>query len=140
MKLAKSDLLSLTAIVDALNIGVIVVDHEEKILVWNEWIVSHSDIAQSTAIDKKISDAFSEALSPAFLSALRNTISYGLPVLLSSALHRSPLPLYQSSDSHLDNVRMHQSVTITALTDAKNKRYLLIPILTLICWLTRDLR
>lgn len=119
---------SLDSIVNTISLGLIVVDSEENILLWNDWIAKHSDIAAENAINQKISAVFKDAPSPAFLSALRNTLQYGLPVVLSNALHQSPLALYPCTDSRLEEVRMHQSVTLTMLTSPNHQRCCLIQI------------
>lgn len=128
MKAVKPDLFSLTNILNAVNMGLIVVDSDEHILLWNEWIAKSSEIPEKQALQKKIDCAFKEAPSPAFLSALRNCLSYGLPVVLSNALHRSPLALYAMSDADQEKLRIHQSIAITPLPESHGKRCCLIQI------------
>ena len=119
---------SLDSIINSINMGLIVVDSEENILLWNDWVSKYSDIAVEQAIENKISSVFKEVPSPAFLTALRNTLAYGLPALLSNALHRSPLPLYASAEADQEGMRMHQSIAITALATADGERCCLIQI------------
>lgn len=119
---------SLESVLCAINIGLIVVDSQENILLWNDWIVRQSAISKNQAINGKLSEVFQEPISNAFLAALRNTLSYGLPAVLSNALHRSPLPLFASEDAQQKGVRMHQSISITPLATSDGKRCCLIQI------------
>ncbi|HEY8096395.1 MAG TPA: PAS domain-containing protein, partial [Methylobacter sp.] len=79
---------------NALNIGLVVVNAVGKVLLWNDWIAKHSHIKEADALNQPLEQVFPEQVSPAFLSALKNTLTYRLPVVLSTALHRTPLPLY----------------------------------------------
>lgn len=123
-----SNPISLESILSSINMGLIVVDSDENILLWNDWIVKHSDITDALAPDTKITTAFKEAPSAAFMSTLRNALTYGLPAVLSNALHRSPLALYSPSDIETEKVRMHQSIAITPLPKAHGKSCCLIQI------------
>jgi len=102
-------------IFDSLSIGLIVVNANEEILLWNTWLEKHSGITSENALGQKIGDIFPVAPSAAFLSALRNSMSYGLPAVLSNALHRSPLPLFSIDESFKNQLAIHQSITITPL-------------------------
>ncbi len=119
---------SLDGIVNTINLGIIIIDADENILLWNDWVARHSGVVAGTALGQQLSGAFKETISPAFLSAVRNTLRYGLPVVLSNALHRTPLPLYQGNNAQLEMVRMHQAVTLTAITNTDTTRSCLIQI------------
>ncbi|MES2103295.1 MAG: diguanylate cyclase [Pseudomonadota bacterium] len=105
----------LEQIFNAINLGLIMVDAEERVLLWNDWLSKHSNLPQQQVIGKKLADAFDTPPTPAFLTAVRNTLSHGLPVVLSNALHRSPLPLFDPTELSDEKVRMHQSISITPL-------------------------
>lgn len=99
---------------NALNIGLVVVNSDGKVLLWNDWIAKHSHIKEADALNQPLDQVFPEPVSPAFLSALKNTLAYRLPVVLSTALHRTPLPLYNLSGAD-QQARMYQSITITPI-------------------------
>lgn len=113
---------------NALNLGVIVVDADGRVLLWNNWIAKHSDIKEAEALNRQLEQVFSEPVSPAFLTALKNTLTYRLPVVLSTALHRTPLPLYNSSKANQPQTRMYQSITITPIRSQLNESCCLIQI------------
>lgn len=103
-------------IFDIINMGILVVDAQENIVMWNGWLERHSGIPVDMALGRNINTVFSTSPSAAFLTAVRNNITYGLPAVLSNALHRSPLPLFTSEETLGDAVAIHQSITITAIS------------------------
>lgn len=116
------------AIFNALSIGVCVVDAVGKVLLWNDWIAKQSGIKEADAFNQPLEQVFSEPVSPAFLTALKNTLTYRLPVVLSTALHRTPLPLYSASETDQPQTRMYQSITITPIRSQLNELCCLIQI------------
>ncbi|MFZ6646800.1 diguanylate cyclase [Undibacterium sp. TJN25] len=115
-------------IFNAVNLGLIMVDADERVLLWNDWMSKHSNLPQEQVSGKKLADAFESVPAPAFLTAVRNTLNHGLPVLLSNALHRAPLPLFDPAELGNEKIRMHQSISITPLAGADGARCCLIQI------------
>ncbi|TAK62180.1 GGDEF domain-containing protein [Methylobacter sp.] len=115
-------------IFNALNLGIIVVDAVGKVLLWNNWISKHSGIQEADALNHQLENVFPEPISPAFLTALNNTLTYRLPVVLSTALHRTPLPLYHASEVNQQQTRMYQSISITPIQSNLNESCCLIQV------------
>ena len=118
----------LEALCNAVNLGLIIVDADGNILLWNDWIIKRSAIEEADALNAQFADVFSEQLSPAFLTAIKNGLTYGLPSVLSNALHRSPLPLYDNAEMQQAGIRIHQSITITPLRCRLGERCCLIQV------------
>lgn len=115
-------------VLNSINMGLIIVDADENILLWNTWLEKHSGISAETALNKKIEDAFVKPPSAAFMAALRNNLTYGLPAVLSNALHRSPLALFSVDENFNQQLAIHQSITITSLATDGDKRCCLIQV------------
>ena len=115
-------------VVNSVNLGLVVVDHDLNILLWNDWMSRHSRIGREQAFAQNIIALFGEQLTPGFQRALNNAIGYGLPAILSSAFHRSPLPLFVEQDRSEAPVRMHQSIIMTPLQSEHGQRTCLIQI------------
>ncbi|MFZ6769203.1 diguanylate cyclase [Undibacterium sp. Di26W] len=115
-------------ILNSISLGLILVDAEQRICLWNGWIERHSGVAAEQALGRQISEAFEELPSRAILTAISNTLNYGLPVVLSNALHRSPLPLFDRSEQDDEKKRIHQSITITPLSADDGSRLCLIQV------------
>lgn len=114
-------------VLDAVNMGLIVVDSQSTILLWNNWVTKHSGISQQTALNQKLSTFFPKAVSPVFLRAVEHTLSYRTSSILSAALHRSPLPLFNQEATEKPT-RIYQSITTTSLPSPSGERYCLIQI------------
>ncbi len=118
-----------TSIWDAINLGLILIDNESRILLWNDWMAEHSDIPASEAMGCPLETVFPEGLGPSFRTALKNALSHKLPIVLSNALHRSPLPLYPLPCTRQEQqARIQQSITITPITTPEGEHCCLIQI------------
>ena len=51
---------------NALNLGLIVVDAEGKVLLWNNWIAKYSNIKEADVLNRPLELDWSEPASPAF--------------------------------------------------------------------------
>ncbi|MDO9105601.1 MAG: GGDEF domain-containing protein [Methylovulum sp.] len=118
----------LNGVFNAINMGLIVVDQEYKVLLWNDWVFKHTHIRQTDVVGHKLSGVFSEPLSTMFLNAIKNTLAYGMPTVLSNALHRSPLPLYDLSVCADQKTRIHQAITISPILSPQGEKYCIIQI------------
>ncbi|WP_374518034.1 GGDEF domain-containing protein [Undibacterium squillarum] len=102
-------------ILNAVSVGLIVVDQDQNVTFWNGWIEKHSGVVAADAVGKRIDEAFSEAPGKTFLNAISNLLQYRLPVVLSNALHRAPLPLFSKPGDTGGSERLHQSITLSPL-------------------------
>lgn len=118
------------AVLDNLNLGLVVLDKDFNILLWNGWMERHARIDAGRALNANFVTLFQQQLTPGFLRALSNTVSYGLPAVLSSALHRSPLPLYHARAGHDGSApaRMVQTVVMTPIAAVDGSRACLIQV------------
>jgi diguanylate cyclase (GGDEF)-like protein/PAS domain S-box-containing protein len=84
---------------NTLNIGVILLDSQGRVLFWNDWVAQHSGLKFDKVSNHTLSEAFPEPLPKSFTSAIDRTFSSQLPCVLSTALHQSPLPLFNLNGS-----------------------------------------
>ncbi|TXI96606.1 MAG: sensor domain-containing diguanylate cyclase [Burkholderiaceae bacterium] len=115
------------AIFDSINMGIFVVDGSGKVRMWNDWLAKHARVTTDQALGKSVEQAFLQVPSAAFMTAIKNTLQYGLPAVLSNALHRAPLALYAIDEPETDQT-IHQSITITALNLNDGQRCALIQV------------
>ncbi|EJN07422.1 GGDEF domain-containing protein [Herbaspirillum sp. YR522] len=122
--------ISAQEVLNNLHLGLIALDRDFNILLWNDWMERHSAVPAQRALQANFVSLFGQQLTPGFLRALSNTVSYGLPAVLSSALHRSPLPLYPSLATPAGEppVRMVQSVVMTPIRGEDGSRTCLIQV------------
>ena len=115
-------------IFDSVNLGLILVDNDGMVLLWNDWIARHSGINSDCAIDRPFTKVFSNPLPPSFVTAINTALKSGLPLVLSNALHKSPLPLYSQTATGTVMDRMHQSITITPIRSTNQDCFCLVQI------------
>lgn len=108
----------------ALSLGVIVVDANYRITLWNAWLETHTGRPASDALGQDFFTIFPDLRNHRVGVALKQAISHNLPALLSQSLHRSPFPLF--ADPAQPGARLSQAVTIVPLGD--KERYGLIQI------------
>ena len=100
---------------DAVKLGLILIGGEGKVLLWNDWVAKHSGIPAEFALNHSLESLFPDGLTAPFKTAIRNALSHKLPIILSNALHRSPLPIYPLPITQHEQKRMQQSITITPI-------------------------
>jgi len=104
---------------DSLNSGLILIDGEGMVLLWNKWVARHSGIPAEFALNRPLASLFPDGLSVPFQSAIKNSLAHKLPIVLSNALHRSPLPLYPLPVTWLKQERIQQSIAISPIAAAQ---------------------
>lgn len=97
---------------NAIDLGLILIDREGRVMLWNDWIAKRSGIPADFALNKSLESLFPGGLTAAFKTAVKNALSHKLAIVLSNALHRSPLPLYPLPVGQHNQSRIQQSITI----------------------------
>ena len=82
---------------EQLENGVMLLDSEQKVLFWNQWLVRYSGITAEAACGQRLSQLFNTPLPAVVAGAVKDACEQGLARLLSHHLHRELLPLH----SHL---------------------------------------
>lgn len=113
---------------DAVKLGLILIDGAGRVTLWNDWMVEHSGIPAEFAIGHTLESLFPDGLPASFKTALKNALTHKLPIVLSNALHRSPLPLYPLPITQDQQTRIQQSITITPVADDDGDHLCLIQI------------
>ena len=97
---------------DALNTGIILVDQQGHVLLWNNWMTRYSGLTSLKVCNHHLTDVFAEPLSKSFVAAINRALSTRLPVVLSNALHKFPLPLFERGNT---GERISQSIILSPL-------------------------
>lgn len=111
-------------ILKILPVGLIVVDAEQKILVWNQWIETAAGIKEADALGKPFTSLFPHIQYGRLHTALLSALETGCPSVLSNALNNGPLPLYYGFKN-----LMEQSVHIVPFRNHEQERCALIQIM-----------
>lgn len=101
-------------LLNAIDIGLILVDEDLRIIRWNNWMNTHSGISLSSVLNNKLNTVFRDNHAKVLFRAIEQTLTYRTSSVMSAALHRSLLPLfnpYNFSPEH----RIYQTITTTCL-------------------------
>lgn len=112
---------SLCAIIDHLEIGVILLDKEHRVLHWNRWLAKRSFHSAEHAQGQLLDTIFQGMTSNRLKMAIQHAIKDGLPSVLSPALHGTTLPLYPSANDRRQERRMQQLIHVIPLKDRHSK-------------------
>ncbi|HEX3673970.1 MAG TPA: PAS domain S-box protein [Rhizomicrobium sp.] len=83
----------LTAVFDALDTGVIVLDAERRIVFWNDWVAAASGVSGEAAADRKLDEVFPHASLRRVLAAVNIALESGTSSLVTHTLNPDLLPL-----------------------------------------------
>src|SRR5207249_5990373 len=100
----------LNAVFDGCEVGMIVLDSDGRIVLWNAWMAKASGIPQAEALGTRLDTLFPQLLGTRVQQAVQNALHHGLAALLSQSLHKAPFPLYRTPAEH--RTSMQQMVII----------------------------
>jgi len=118
------------ATLSSCNMGVIVVDVQKKIVIWNRWMETHANISEAHACGKTL-----EALYPALentrvIQTIDVALKQGMSSILSHSLNSTPFELYfpYHINPTQDNPRLQQTTMIIPI-NFNEERYCLVQIM-----------
>ena len=95
-----------------LNVGIIIIDQDHRVIFFNQWMSNHSGISSSNALSKTITEVFIEFNQPRLHQACSDALTMGLPTKLSNTFSPCILPLYPKGHMGEEEHRLHQQITI----------------------------
>jgi len=114
---------------DFLQMGVMVVDEQYRIVHWNRWLEDHSDIPFKNVANLTFTQAFPALEGSRLADIIQQAIDEKLSALISASLNQSLLPLYPSTNHQVRQMDlMRQMVQVTAIADETGKRFALLQI------------
>jgi len=91
----------LSAVFDAVDTGLIVLDGGTNVVAWNAWFASASGIPSQDAAGRRLEEVFPGAVPPGLKSAIADALESGSSRLLTHSLHPLLLPLRTRSGGQL---------------------------------------
>ena len=101
-----------TWVADSIQMGLVVVDLDGKVCLFNRWMVESSGLPFEQVQGKNLFDIFPELSLGRVGVALNACLHSGLPAVLSNSLNPAPFPLYSDAQQRAQGVRRQQSVRI----------------------------
>lgn len=113
-KMSGGSVLDFFSLFDAIDLGIIVVNKNHEVVVWNDWVIKYSLIDLDDALSRSIRHLFQD-IPPVLLQMVDDTLSTGGSTCLSSHEHNYPLALYSSSANKQADKRIFQKISIRRL-------------------------
>jgi PAS domain S-box-containing protein len=113
-------------ICSTINIGLLIVDAQERIVLWNRWLAEHSNIAESAIAGLPFAQAFPAMVDSRAHQAIRTALSQRLAASISYPLNQCMFPLFVQSNQ-TDRHPMQQACNVLPLTEGA-ERYCLVQI------------
>lgn len=118
----------LQGVLKTVRAGIIVIDAEQRIVMWNQWMEQHSLLSPAAIQGKTFCEVFPDMVNGrthiAILAALENNFAS----LLSQTLNKAPFPLYANPADAANSVRMQQAVHVMPLEIAGLPRHCVVQI------------
>jgi PAS domain S-box-containing protein len=83
----------LGAAIDALDVGVVVLDSSQRVIGWNGWLVSASGVSVSGAAGRTLEQIFPQKTSVRLAAAISDALTLNSSSFLTYSLNRDLLPL-----------------------------------------------
>lgn len=93
-----------SALATEIDVGVILIDRDRRIRLWNGWMERHARITADEALGRSILDVFPEVDGGRVALAIDEALGAGRASMLTNTLHRRLLPLrHRGSDAALEH-------------------------------------
>ncbi len=90
---------TMNKIIEAINIGIVMIDPHGSVILWNRWMEEKSGLTQNEVIGKSYCSIFSEITDKHFFYVVNNAIKNGSSSILAQSIHKAPLPLFNPNQS-----------------------------------------
>jgi diguanylate cyclase (GGDEF)-like protein len=101
------------------NLGLVVLDARKRIVLWNQWMASHSGMAAGRVEGQDLFDLFPELLGQRLELAVHSALANNIAAHLPQALNRTPFPLYPSGT--WGGERVEQAIAVTPFTEGRER-------------------
>lgn len=101
------------------DLGLVVLDSAQRIVIWNQWMSSHSGLSASRLLGIKFFDVLPELRGHRIEQAVHSALHSNLPTHLPQTPNPTPFALYPSGT--WGGERMEQEVTITPFSEEKER-------------------
>ena len=118
----------LHSVLNAVTLGAVVLDHDRRVVLWNDWMSEHAQIPQQQALGADFLALFPALRGSRVDAAIDQALRHHFPSLLSQSLNKAPFPLYANAAAARLDDRLQQAVAVTPVDVANAPRHCLIQI------------
>ena len=118
----------LHSVLNAVTLGAVVLDHDRRVVLWNDWMSEHAQIPQQQALGADFLALFPALRGSRIDAAIDQALRHHFPSLLSQSLNKAPFPLYANAAAARLDERLQQAVAVTPVDVVAGGRHCLIQI------------
>lgn len=118
----------LQGVLKTVRAGIVVIDAEQRIVFWNQWMEQHSTLSADRIQGKPFAEVFPDMVDGRTHVAIRAALENNFASLLSQTLNKSPFPLYANPADAATSARMQQAVHVMPLEVAEQPRHCVVQI------------
>jgi len=111
------------------DIGIMIIDRDLKVVVWNNWLARTSHISSEEAVGCLLPDVFSAIGETRIFSAIDEALSSGRSAFFSQSLNPPSFPLKDFGNVSDDTSYMDQTIIIKPIYNAGGEVFCLIQIM-----------
>lgn len=101
----------LESVMRSVKVGAMVLDSEQRLVLWNHWIEQHVG-RLALQVGDFFTDVFPEMVNGRTHAAIREGLSNNFPSLISQTLNKSPFPFYATVIDAVNDQRIQQAVQV----------------------------
>ncbi|BBL69839.1 GGDEF domain-containing protein [Methylogaea oryzae] len=110
----------------AINAGLLALDRDERVVMWNHWLEQRSDLTEASIIGLPFATAFPSLVGGRAHRAIKSALGQGMASVVSQSLNRHPFPLHVQVN-RLSRQPMQQAISVVPLL-CEGERYCLVQI------------
>ncbi|MBI1892364.1 MAG: diguanylate cyclase [Burkholderiales bacterium] len=118
----------LQAVVKAVKVGAIVLDADQRVVLWNQWMSQHSPFNGEAALGKTFVELFPDLENGRTHGAIRAALTSNFASLISQTLNKAPFPVFASPADAAKGNRMQQAVQVMPIEVTSSARHCLVQI------------
>lgn len=122
------DMPLLQGVLDAVRTGLFVLDLDQRLVLWNNWMAQHSGLAPDAVLGKRFEELFPDMIDGRTHVAVRAALENNFASLLSQTLNKAPFPLFATRADADNGLRMQQAVHVMPLQSAGLARHCLVQV------------
>jgi diguanylate cyclase (GGDEF)-like protein/PAS domain S-box-containing protein len=111
-------------ILDALDFGIIILDHERRVVGWNDWVAQRSGIPKDAALGCLLDEMMPDIVDSRLATAIHLALGNGITSYLSRAIHKTPMPLYREKLASVKE-RIQQEIIVKSLPNGEKRQCLI---------------
>ena len=108
-------------IASSINMGLVVVDRDLRVLAWNRWMALHSGISEAEILLHPLCDYYPELSQGSFVRSIKSVFAFGNYVTYSQKLHHYLFPMKNPHGTSDQVPQMQQHCSIGPMRDTEQQ-------------------